>query len=377
MGAPLGKAHAVLRNRRARLAAEMAERLPQGIQLRRAGRMRTELKALKRWSEDVAKAGVRHASLAAIVRAFPEAGAGCAAALVLGTCVWRGLDVPEAVAALTALAMVTWPLQQLADVADRRRAFLVAAEKLDHLLATPRIPKVVCGTAFQDAPAAHLEAAELPSGQVVSLRLERGEIRRLSEPLGIDKSSLLLALAGFEMRFPARHFEVFGKPPGALKQGQVLYLGRRSAGLAGSLRRDVILGIGRVPDDVEITRVLESCGLGPTVARLGGLDGKVHEGRRNLTTNEQVRLLLARGLLARPALALIDADDVGFDQHSLAVLLDHLANVGAAGLVNTSDPEIALRLGSPGALSSGTVKPAHLNAGQTKMLRANAICEEA
>jgi ABC-type transport system involved in cytochrome bd biosynthesis fused ATPase/permease subunit len=352
LGGPLGSAHADLRKRRARLAAHMAERLPQGIQLRRSGRMRTELKALAGWSQEVADAGIRRETLAATVRALPDAGAGCAAALCLGACIQLGLGVPEAVAALTALAMIIWPLRQLADVSDRRRAFLVASAKLDRMLATPRLETKPKARQFAPAPAVLLEEALMPDGSRLNLRLEKGALRRLSGPPGSGKTSLLRALAGFEMPFAAKSFTLFGSTPGALTLGQVLYLGSGAPSLAGSLRREVTLGIGRQPNDAEIERALETAGLGPTCDRLGGLMGKVFEGRRNLTATEQTRLLLVRGLLSRPDIALIDADDLGLDSPGLNLLLEHLTEISAAGLVVTSDPKHMLRLGQPIALSA-------------------------
>lgn len=347
MGDPLGEAHADLRSRRARLAAAMAERLPQGIQLRRSGRMKTELRALKGWSGKVAEAGVRRESLAATVRALPDAGAGLAGALCLGACMHLGLGVPEAVAALTALTMVVWPLRQLADVADRRRAFLVASAKLDRLLDAPRMPMAQIEAGPQDAPAICLEAAEVPGGARIDLVLPPGDRRRLAGPSGSGKSALLLALAGFDMPLPARRFTVLGRDPEALAPGQVLYLGRQAPGLAGTLRREVSLGIGRVPDDAEIERALRAAGLDAAMARLGGLAGRISEGRRNLTASEQAGLLLARALLACPKLALVDADEIGLGRGALGRLLDHLASVGAAALVVTSDAAAVLRLGPP------------------------------
>ncbi|SIO54613.1 ATP-binding cassette, subfamily B [Rhodovulum sp. ES.010] len=353
MSAPLGHAHSDLRSRRARLAAAMAERLPQGIQLRRSGRLRTELRALKGWSGEVAKAGVRRESLAAAVRALPDAGAGLAGALCLGACVHLGLGIPEAVAALTALTLVAWPLRQLADVADRRRGFLVASAKLDRLLDAPRMPALGRPGGRPNAPAIRVDAAEMPGGTRLDFVLEQGGCRRLAGPQGSGKSALLLTLAGFDAPIPARRIQVFGRAPGALAPGEVLYLGRPAPGLAGSLRREATLGIGRRPDDAEIQGALEAAALGAAVARIGGLAGKVAEGRRNLTASEQAGLLLARGLLARPKLALVDADEIGLGRKELGRLLDHLTSLGAAVLIVTSDAEAALRLGPAILLERG------------------------
>ncbi|MEM0934358.1 MAG: ABC transporter transmembrane domain-containing protein [Pseudomonadota bacterium] len=350
LSAPLGTAHAQLRTRRSGLAAAMAERLPQGIALRRSGRVKTELQALARKSDGIAEAAVRRASLAATIRALPDAGAGVASALCLLLAMRIGLNVADAAAALTALALIVWPLRHLADVADRRRAYGVASEKLDRLLSAERLPVARKIAPEADAPALDLQHVALPGLHPFDLRLAQGEVRRLSGPRGCGKSVLLLALAGFEAPPPAKRFNVLGADPVALQTGRILYLGRQSPQLKGSLRRQATLGIGRQPGANEILSALRRAGLAGLAERLGGLEGHIDEGRRNLTASEQSRLLLVRGLLARPSLALIDADEIGLDATALTALLDHLGSMGAAALVVTADRTTSRRLGPPYAL---------------------------
>ncbi|MEM9249211.1 MAG: ABC transporter transmembrane domain-containing protein [Pseudomonadota bacterium] len=354
---PLGAAHADLRRKRARLAADMSERLPQGIQLRRSGRMRIELRALARRSHAVADAGVRREGLSALVRALPDAGAGLAGAMCLLVCARLNLGLPDAVAALTALGMAVRPLRHLADVADRRRAYGVASRKLDAFLASTRLPRVARARGDTDAPALRLRRVRIPGLAPFDLRLNAGDLRRLSGPAGCGKSTLLLALAGCETVPKAARFEVCGGAPGSAHPGRILYLGRLSPVLKGSLRREVTLGIGRRPSDEEIGRTLAHVGLHGVLERLGGLSGAVSEGRRNLTTTEQARLLLARALLARPALALIDADEIHLTRSDLSCLLDHLDCTGAAALIVTRDREAIARLGAPVALQGRTAAP--------------------
>ncbi len=344
LGSPLGMAHAELRSKRARLAASMAERLPQGIALRRSGRIKTELKLLSRKSEEIIDAAVHRASLAATVRALPDAGSGIASAICLYVCMQLNLGIPDAVAALTALALVVWPLRHLADVTDRRRAYVVASDKLDMLMTAPRLPVHKKVKAVREQPAILIRSTVLPGLQPLDAKLSRSTLSRLDGPEGCGKSTLLLALAGFETQPPARQFTVLGVNPVALRTGQVLYLGRHTPQLKGSLRRDATLGIGRSVTDTEIIGALHDAGLQDMLARIGGLDGKIAEGRRNLTASEQIRIHLARALLSRPELALIDADEIGLDGDNLMQLLDYMDRINAAGLIVTSDPTALDRL---------------------------------
>ena len=338
LGRPLGEAHADLRSKRARLAAAMAERLPQGIALRRSGRVKTELRALDTKSRNIVQAAVRRAWLAETVRAMPDAAAGAAGALCLWVCLDRGLGVADAVAALTALALIVWPLRHLADMRDRQKAFSVARAKLDAALQTPRLPGIAKTDIDLDAPAIQLDGLRLPGVTPIDLELDRGTIRRLDGPASSGKSRLLLTLAGFEAPPRKGKLETFGTKPAALVGGRILYLGMHAPMLKGSLRRELTLGTGRNPEDEELESALGLSGLSDMAARLGGLDGQVAEGSRNLTSTERTRLYLARGLVARPDLALVDADEIGLKGDDLSLLLDHFRHCGAAALVVTSAP---------------------------------------
>ncbi|MEM7722401.1 MAG: ABC transporter ATP-binding protein [Pseudomonadota bacterium] len=335
LGGPLGEAHADLRSKRARLAAAMAERVPQGIALRRSGRMKTELRALDTKSQGIVRAAVRRAWLAESVRAMPEAASGAAGALCLWVCLRIDLGVGDAVAALTALALLVWPLRLLADVRDRQKAFSVARAKLDAALSTPRLPTTGKVAAPSNAPAVRLVDLCLPGLEPINLTLAQGTMRRLSGPPSSGKSRLLLTLAGMEAAPRDGTLETLGNAPAALKSGSILYLGPKAPMLKGSLRRNLTLGTGRSPRDEELARILDLAGLTEMAARMGGLDGQVAEAARNLTSSERTRLYLARGLLARPRLALVDAEEIGLSGDALRLLLDHFAGCEAAALVVT------------------------------------------
>lgn len=335
LGNPLGAAHADLRKKRARLAAAMAERLPQGIALRRSGRVKTELRSLDTKSNEIIQAAVRRARLAETVRAMPDAAAGIAGALCLWVCLSSGLGVEDAVAALTALALIVWPLRHLADVRDRQQAFRVARAKLHRVFEQPILPSRAKVAARPNAPAVCLENLLLPGLDPINARLERGDIQNVSGPAGSGKSWLLLMLAGLEPPTKGR-IQVLGRDPSALATGFSLYLGPHAPVLKGSLRRNLTLGTGRIPDDDELMAVTQKSGLSDLVTRLGGLNGQVTEGARNLTSSEKTGVFLARGLTSRASLMLVDADEIGLAGQNLNRLLEHCASIGAATLVVTS-----------------------------------------
>ncbi|MDX8348108.1 ABC transporter ATP-binding protein [Cognatiyoonia sp. IB215446] len=338
LGNPLGEAHADLRSKRARLAAAMAERLPQGIALRRSGRIKTELRLLDNKSQGIMRAAVRRAWLGETVRAMPDAAAGTAGALCLWVCLRLDLGVADAVAALTALALIVWPLRHLADVRDRQKAYAVALAKLDAALASPRLRTLAKVTPVPHAPAIHLDGLRLQGLAPIDLRLERGVVRRVSGPASCGKSRLLLTLSGLEGAPSQGKLQILGTDPAALTSGTVLYLGSKAPMLKGSLRRALMLGTGRTAQDDELEAIIDLAGLSELAERLGGLDARVSEGARNLTASEHTRLYLARGLISRSQLALVDADEIGLCGDNLALLIDHFDQCETAALIVAAEP---------------------------------------
>jgi len=328
LGIPLWTAHAELRSHRARLAASMAERIPQALALRRSGRLKTELRVLQGQSDAIALAATYRAWLAETMRALPDIASGLAGALCLWICFSQRLPVEDAVAALTALALVIWPLRRLADVRNRQQAFEVAASKLERTLSDKTLKSSRRRPPRCDAPV--LEAVDLrlaKEDEPISLRIGRGQSIHLA-----GGSRLLTTAAGLD-RAHSGKINVLGLPPTATPIGSVLYLGRFSPQLKGSLRRECTIGLNTIPDDQEILAALERAGMLDLHDRLGGLSGHVSEGRRNLSARERSGMHLVRGLLAKPDLALVDADEIGLTSDQLKSLLDHFASHGCATVV--------------------------------------------
>ena len=330
LGPPLRDAQAEVRKRRSRLAAAMTERLQQATALRRAGRIGIEKRSLCMQSAEISSAAMHRMQLSAIVRAMPDASSGVAGAATIWVCLTYHVPIGEAVAALLTLSMIVRPMRHIADIRDRHSAWLVASEKLRRALNMPQIKRL--GREARDGRAAlmvrHLLIDDIP----VSLKLPRGAIRLLVAENSAHAGHLLRLSEGLEAP-KGGYFRVLGRHPAELDPKAILYLGSTSPSLRGSLRRDVLLGTGRTINDDEILSVLKNLGLGPLLDRIGGLDGRIDEGRRNLSAAEQRSILLARGLVAKPKLALIDADEIGFGPNDIAMLIAHFRDIGSAALI--------------------------------------------
>jgi ABC-type multidrug transport system fused ATPase/permease subunit len=337
-GAPLGRAHARLRRIRARLAAELVERAPLGAALRLVGRVSIERAKLDARSSAVADASVARARLAAAAASAPDAAAGVGAAAILGTAWAYGVSPATAAGALAAFGLLIHPLRSLASVRDRRQAWRVASTQLDRALAAPALPKRDrARPPRRDAPALALRGVRFDAGPTLDASVADGEVVILDGGPGAGKTRLLLAATGLDEP-TAGDLRVFGRAPWALPTGAIGYVGAAAPLLRGSLRRNAILGARPVPDDAAVVAALRRAGFGPALARLGGLDGAVSEGGRNLSASERGRVLAARLLLARPRLLLIDADEAQLDAEALTALAGLIAETGAAALVATRDP---------------------------------------
>lgn len=327
IGPRLGPAHKRLRARRARLAADMSERVPHAPELRLLGRSAIEVAHLQRRTEKLIISALERARGAALLRAVPDAVAGLAAAAVLWMALRSGAAGAEAAGALAAVGLMIQPMRDLAGVWDRHRAWVAARDKCEAMLSSPKISRPRHGTdatkgqaASERTPALQclgpqdLEFKGVSAGVLydVAVTAKAGQKIAIVGGNGAGKSTLLGLAAGLEQPEDGQ-VRLGGRAPTSLRAAErrklLSLVGKHSPILAGSLRRALTMGVAERPDDAVIMAKAEVFGLKATIDRLGGLEGKVSEAGRNLSAGEARRLLLVRAALSKPALMLLDEPD--------------------------------------------------------------------
>jgi ABC-type multidrug transport system fused ATPase/permease subunit len=166
----------------------------------------------------------------------------------------------------------------------------------------------------------------------VSLQVPAGSRVALVGPSGAGKSTILALVEGFYpldggvVRWAGT--DVRELPRAALR-ARLGYVEQEAPVLAGSVRDNLLL---TRPDatDPELWAVLADVGLTDVVRRSPrGLDVLVGDEGVLLSGGERQRLAIARSLLARPALLLLDEPTASLDARNEGLLRDTLAAAAA------------------------------------------------
>ncbi|MBK1717228.1 ATP-binding cassette domain-containing protein [Thiocystis violacea] len=319
------------RHHRGRIAALVSDRLAHLGVVEAFGQEGREVRRLRRVSRQLRTALVARAHVLGLLRALSEASAGLASgcALAVGAMqVADGQASPGTVVAAMVVAGLLAPrLNDLGRVYEYWNAAGIAREKQLQVL---RLEPV--GRGLARAGTAPLAAADWIAlkgiGYAdlfadVSLDIAAGERIALIGPNGCGKSTLLRLIAGL-LEPDAGVVHLGGQDLRSHRWAEV----RRAFAmvapdlslLRGSFRLNLTYGAGRV-EATDITRVLALCHLEPLLARLpDGLETRLAENGQGLSSGERARLGIARALLARPRILLLDEADANLDRLARAAL---------------------------------------------------------
>lgn len=340
------------RKRRARLTGEVSERLSHVGVLQASGQERRERRRVGKHSNKVAAAMIDKARASGMTRAIAEGTAGLAtvAALLVGAAEVRsGRATPgTVVAAATVAGLLAGHLRDLGRVAEYAAGAVVARDAVRRFLALPRLPDAA---GLPDlGPAAgrlELDGVTLDGALVdVTVTAEPGQVVAVVGPNGAGKSTLVSVAA--RLVDPDRGtVRLDGQDIRACSLSSV----RAAIGVAGPdlplLRGSVGRNVRyRVPkaDEAEVARVSALCGLEGLLDELpGGWKADVGEGGSRLSAGQRARLTVARAVLGRPPLLILDEAEAHLDRDAAGVVDRVLADHSGTALIVTHRRELAER----------------------------------
>lgn len=140
----------------------------------------------------------------------------------------------------------------------------------------------------------------------LTLDVKPGETVALIGPSGSGKSTILNTIAGLMAPVSG---EIRGNNP-----DQLGYLTQRPALIRGTIRDAVLFG--RQDSDIHVQEVLVAVDLWNAIVDRGGLDSRLGEGGSGLSGGQRKRLALARVLIRRPSVLLLDELTEGLDDET-------------------------------------------------------------
>jgi ATP-binding cassette subfamily B protein len=243
---------------------------------------------------------------------------GTIALLALGA--WRvsagAITTGQLVQAMALFGVLTFPMRVVGFLFEELPRAAVAADRISAVLAEPRRPAPAgdTGVPLPDGPLA-VELAGLRFGyggepvlDGLDLELAPGEVVALVGATGAGKSTLCHLLAHLHppdcgtVRIGG--VDLSDAEPGSVRRSVALAF-QEAFMFAATVRENLTLG--EPVDDCELTRAVAQARAGRFVARLPeGLDQKLGERGVTLSGGQRQRLALARALLRRPGLLVLD-----------------------------------------------------------------------
>lgn len=328
-GASLRRAIAETRRCQAHLSANVTEKLGNLATVQAFGQMRRERRLMRRQSQRLFEASMTKAAGIGTLRAVIDATAGGAILMVLALAYLvppPDLSPGMVAAVISIIGFLTPPLRDLGRAQEYWLAAQVARDNLQAIAAAaPRLRNRRGGAPLNVTEGKITFDGVTVRGALSRVHAEAAPGARIAVfgPNGSGKSTLLGLVGrlfdphGGQVLIDAQ--DVSQVRLSSLRQ-QVAYVSAEIPLLRGSLRKNLCYGAGRVTEQRLLQAVVD-CELEDLVARMpGGLDGRVAESGADLSQGERVRVSLARALLLRPRILLLDEAEANLDSRAVRAL---------------------------------------------------------
>lgn len=259
---------------------------------------------------------------------------------------WRGLDTGPALifTCVSLFALLEEPLAFISRSVSQLISGKVAADRIAKFLNEPVVsqssfssflhPGIMAATVQKGPPlptlglaiedlSVELGESRFPALQNISLTLNPGQSLAVIGSVGSGKSTLIQSILG-EVQAKHGSLRFFGEAGDSQGTCRLGYVPQEAYILNGSVRENLLFGREDI-SETEVAHALAVTSLESDVSQMpGGLDAEIGERGINLSGGQKQRMSLARALLHRPQLVILDDPLSAVDGTTESQLVDKL-----------------------------------------------------